>query len=81
MNLTKVNNIIYKATCAICCIAAVILGLKILSDLLIVKGYFALVAAAIFGLLFFQRASLRTWLQVAAVGIVSYWIISELAKI
>jgi len=81
MNLTKVNNIAYKAVCAICCITAAVLGLKIFSDLLIVKGYFALIAAAIFGLLFFQKASFRTWLQVIAVIIVTYLIISELAKI
>ena len=80
MDFTRINIIAYKTVCAICCLTAAIIGLKILSDLLFVKGLFALFAAAMFGLLFFQKPLFRTWLQVAVVVVATYWMVTQLAK-
>ena len=81
MNLERINIIAYKAVCILCFLASTFFGIKIVCDLLFVKGFFSLFSAAIFALLFFQKPSLRTWLQVIAIMVIDANIISELAKI
>ncbi|MDR3695291.1 hypothetical protein [Mucilaginibacter sp.] len=81
MNLTKINLIAYKTVCIIFCGAFFVIGLKILSDNLYVKGMVFLLSSAIFSLMMFQKPALRTWAQVIALTIVAVMIIGELEKI
>jgi len=81
MNPDRINIVTYKAVCVLCFLISAFFGIKIVSDLLFVKGFFSLFSATIFALLFFQRPSLRTWLQVIAIMVINANIISELAKI
>jgi len=81
MNLSKINLIAYKTVCIICCAAFFIIGLKILSDNLYIKGMLSLICSAIFSLIMFQKPAMRTWLQVIAVIVIAVMIIGELEKI
>ena len=81
MNLAKINLIAYKTICIICCAVFFIIGLKILTDGLYVKGMLSLISSTIFSLIMFQKPAFRTWLQVIIVIIIAVMIIGELAKI
>jgi hypothetical protein len=81
MSFNSINIVSYKTVCILSFLASASLGIKIVCDQLLVKGLFSLFSAAIFALLFFQKPSLRTWLQVIAVIVINASIIGELAKI
>jgi len=81
MDLARINIIAYKTACVLCFLASGFFGVKIICDLLFVKGLFSLFAAVVFALFFFQKPSWRTWLQVIVIAVINANIIAELAKI
>jgi hypothetical protein len=81
MNFSEINFFFYKAACVLATVILAVLGVKILLDNLFIRGMIALVGAAGFSLLLFQKPSFRTWLQVLIVGMVVYFTIAGMGKI
>jgi hypothetical protein len=78
MNLSKVNNIAFKIVGGLICAFLVLGGLGMLDQGRYVKSGIGIVSAVIIGILITRRVSVRSWIQVIVLLLVTMMIIGIL---
>lgn len=81
MNLIKINAAAYKCVCFFFGAGLFLIGVKLLLDLLFVKGMLTLVCAGLLILLYMANVTFARWLQVIVILIAVWETIGALNRI